>query len=964
MARPAAAAAGAARKGRAPDGRLAAAFASLGFSELTEIQRRASPAIHQKRDVLVVAPTGSGKTECAVVPIFERLGRARAGRARAAAAGTSRAVGALYVTPLRALNRDVLRRVTAYAAAAGLSVEVRHGDTPQRLRRRIAERPPDVLITTPESLVVMLVQERMLAAFSALEWVVIDEVHELLASERGAQLSISLERLALASGRDIARVGLSATVGNAVAAAKFVAGTRRKCRVVRDRSVRRYDVEIRYVRGSAADVAAEIASRVEAMRLDSPILLFANSRGEAEFMASALRDRSAIPIEMHHGSLSRGVREETEESLKAGRRGIVVCTSSLELGLDIGSVELVVHYGSPRQVSKLVQRIGRSRHARRLSARGLVITNSADDEYEARAIMDRVAAGSIEDQRVHDGALDVLAHHMVGLALQLGRAVPVGEALRLARAAYPFRSTTEDDLLAVLGLLARASLVRLDLAAGSFSAAARSLRYHYENLSTIPDILRFRVIDTAGRRFIGTLDQRFVGEHGEPGSVFVLRGSQWRIVNVDEKSLAVNVEPFRAGGVTVPYWEGENIPVDYETARRVAALRRRARAGEIEMASGDAVDLPGAALPTPSPAPSSSSSPGEGASAEGGGGGGGGGAPPPGAILAESSRADGAVVVHACLGTRINSTLAALLSSMLSATLGQAVETRSDAYRIALVSQARITRDRLLAVLSDTYDLADAVSASLAGTHNVNWRVWCVCKRFGIVGRQAVYERRAARFLHERYAGTPIVAEALRELFHDKYDLDGAGRFLRSVRDGRTALEWADIEGRFSRLAEPILDHTSRYRASPAGIDRGVMDMIKKRLAGTAHRLVCARCGRWQLACRTSDVPERLACPHCHGRQIAATFPADLDLPGIVRKRHRGGRLSADERRRLARAWKTSSLIEGFGRTAVVVLSGYGIGADTAARILRDMADDGDGLYRQIYEAERQYVLTRGFWDS
>ena len=923
-----------------------------------------------------MAPTGSGKTECAVVPIFEQLGRAR----RAGRAGGGGKIGALYITPLRALNRDVLRRVTAYAAAAGLSVEVRHGDTPQRLRRRIAERPPDVLITTPESLVVMLVQERMLAAFSSLEWVVVDEVHELLASERGAQLSVSLERLALASGRDIARVGLSATVGNTAAAAKFVAGARRTCLVVRDRSVRRYDVEIRYVPGSAADAASEIASRIEALRLDSPVLLFANSRGEAEFMASALKDRTSLPVEMHHGSLSRGVREEAEESLKAGRRGIVVCTSSLELGLDIGSVELVVHYGSPRQVSKLVQRIGRSRHARRLSARGLVVASGADDEYEARAIMERVAAGSIEEQRVHEGALDVLAHHMVGLALQLGRAVSVDEALQLAAAAFPFRSTTRQDLLAVLGLLARASLVRLDPAAGSFSAAGRSLRYYYENLSTIPDILRFRVIDTVGRRFIGTLDQRFVGEHGEQGSVFVLRGSQWRIVNVDEKSLAVNVEPFRAGGVTVPYWEGESIPVDYETARRVARLRRLARAGEIEMASGGAADLPApdaasSDVPAPDAAPAAPGAnaappPSRGAPTDASGGNDGSGsrraaaAPLPDSILAESSRADGAVVLHACLGTRINSTLAALLSSMLSATLGQAVEARSDAYRIALVSQARITRGRLLAVLSDTYDLADAVSASLSGTHNVNWRVWCVCKRFGIVGRQAVYERRAARFLCERYAGTPIAAEAHRELFHDKYDLEGAGRVLESVRDGRTALEWADIQGSFSRLAAPILDHASGYRASPAGIDRGVMDMIKKRLAGTAHRLVCARCGRWQLACRTRDVPDRLACPHCRGRQIAATFPADLDLPGLVRKRHRGGRLSADERRRLARAWKTSSLIEAFGRTAVIVLSGYGIGADTAARILRDMADDGDGLYRQIYEAERQYVLTRGFWDS
>ena len=991
MAAQAGAGAGAAAKRPLPDGRLSRAFASLGFAELTGIQRRASPVIHQKRDALVVAPTGSGKTECAVVPIFERLGRARR---QGGGQGRRGRIGALYVTPLRALNRDVFRRITEYARAAGLSVEIRHGDTPQRLRRRIAEQPPDVLITTPESLVVMLSQERMLAAFSDLEWAVIDEVHELLASERGAQLSVSLERLSLASRRDVARVGLSATVGNVAAAAKFVAGTRRRCRIVRDRSVRRYDVEIRYVDGSAADVAAEIASHVEALRLDSPVLLFANSRGEAEFMASALKEKSGIPVEMHHGSLSRSVREETEGTLKAGRRSIVVCTSSLELGLDIGSVELVVHYGSPRQVSKLIQRIGRSRHSRRASARGLVITNSADDEYEAAAIMGRVGEGSIEEQRIHRGPLDVLAHHLVGLALQLNRPVRVAEALGLVRAAFPFRGTTEEDMLGVIGLLARASLLRFDRAESSFRAAPRSERYHYENLSTIPDMLRFRVIDSVGRRFIGTLDQRFVGDHGEQGSVFVLRGSQWRILNVDEKSLVVNVEPFRAGGVTVPYWEGENIPVDYDTARRVARLREDARAGRIRMASGGAASLPTAAADADAGAADAAAAAAADADADAGAAdaaaataadadadadadAGAADAAAAAAdadadadmaegILAESSRADGAVVVHACLGTKINSTLAALLSSILSASVGQAVEARSDAYRIALTSGGRITLRHLVDALSGTYQLPDAVSASLTGTHNVNWRVWCVCKRFGIVGRRAVYESRTARFLYERYAGTPVAAEALRELFHDKYDLEGTGRLLRSVREGRTRVGWVDIGGPFSRLAAPILDHTSRYCPSASGIDKGIIDMVKKRLAGTVHRLVCARCGRWQLACKAGEVPERLACPHCRGRQIAATFFADLDLPAVVRKRHRGGKLSADERRRLARAWKTSSLIETFGRTAVLVLSGYGIGADTAARILRDMAggDDGDdALLRQIYEAERQYVLTRGFWD-
>ena len=878
----------------------------------------------------MVAPTGSGKTECSVIPIFARLGASR-GRGR---------IRALYVTPLRALNRDVFGRIAAYAAAEGLSMEIRHGDTTQRARRRIAESPPDVLITTPESLVVLLSQERMLAALSELEWVVVDEVHELLASERGAQLSLSMERLALNSARDMTRVGLSATVGNVREAAKFVAGTKRKCRIVRDASVRRYDVEVRLVDGSVSDVASEAAEYAAAHSPDSPVLLFANSRGEAELVASVLKEKSAVPVELHHGSLSREVREEAEGSLKEGRRGIVVCTSSLELGMDISSVELVIHYGSPRQVSKLVQRIGRSRHRRGASARGLVITNSADDELEARAIMERVAAGSMEEQRVHEGAMDVLAHHLVGLSMQLGGDVSVEAALGLARAAYPFRNVRLGDLLGVLELLDSTYVVTLDRDAMTFCRKRGSFRYHFENLSTIPDILRFRVFDSVGKRHIGTLDQRFVGDHGEQGNVFVLRGSQWRIMSVDEKALAVNVEPFRSGGVTVPYWEGENIPVDAATAGLVGALRRRdARRGRPAAAGGgeQGEGMPAGAAPA---------------------------VPDDRTIVAESSRTEGAVVLHACLGTRINATLSALLSSMLSSVLGFSVESRSDAYRIALVSRSRITEPLLRGVLSDSYDLPSMVSASLAGTHNINWRTWCVCKKFGIVERGAVYERRSARFLHERYAGTPVADEAIRELFHDKYDLDGASEALSRIRAGEIALEWREADGRLSEMAAPVLDHAARYYSSPANVDRGIMEMVRKRLRKTVHRLVCARCGGWERSCTTDEASGlRLACPHCRGRQIAATFYSDHDLAALVRRRRSGKKVSAEERRRLDRAWKTASLVGSFGATAILVLSGYGVGADTAARILRNMVDE-ETLLKQIYEAERQYVMTKGFWDN
>ena len=385
-------------------------FRNFGFSDLTEIQKKASPIILQKKDCLVIAPTGSGKTECSVLPIFSLLKNTK----------KEKKIRALYITPLRALNRDVFRRITKYAHQNDLSIEIRHGDTSQKDRKKINENPPDVLITTPETLMILLTQVKMLDALSELEWVVIDEVHELLSSERGSQLSLSLERLELNSKHSLTRIGLSATVGNPDDAAKFVVGTKRKFQIIRDSSVRKYEVEIKFVDGTISDVADKIIGYVSDLKLQSPILLFTNTRGESEFLASILKEKSPINIELHHGSLSKEVREETESILREGRSGIVVCTSSLELGLDIGSVELVIHYGSPRQVSKFVQRIGRSKHNRNSTAQGLIITNNPDDEFEASAILDRIKEGSIEEQKIHDGSLDVLAHHLVGLTMQIG----------------------------------------------------------------------------------------------------------------------------------------------------------------------------------------------------------------------------------------------------------------------------------------------------------------------------------------------------------------------------------------------------------------------------------------------------------------------------------------------------------------------------------------------------------------
>jgi ATP-dependent Lhr-like helicase len=216
--------------------------------------------------------------------------------------------------------------------------------------------------------------------------------------------------------------------------------------------------------------------------------------------------------------------------------------------------------------------------------------------------------------------------------------------------------------------------------------------------------------------------------------------------------------------------------------------------------------------------------------------------------------------------------------------------------------------------------------------------------------------------LYERYSKTALVHEALRELFHDKYDLKNTEKILKKIKDDEIHVTWLEVD-KFSKLAEPILDHTAKYYASPANLDKGILDLVKARLEKTKHRLICARCGKWERVYQTFEVKNLIICPYCKARQITATYYSDYDLPKIIQKKHDGKKLTADEKHKFDRAWKVASLVENFGKIAITVISGYGVGADTAARILRNMVDE-EHLFKQIYEAERQYVVTRGFWDS
>ncbi|MHB1909415.1 MAG: DEAD/DEAH box helicase [Nitrososphaerales archaeon] len=903
------------------------------MKELTPIQERSYRLLVRGRNALLVAPTGSGKTEAAVIPIFSRLALEKT-----SASNYAPGIRMLYITPLRALNRDIFRRIISYAEAEGLKADLRHGDTSASARAKMLANPPDVLITTPETVGIILTSRKFGQYLRELEVVVVDEVHELLGNERGSHLTIGLERLQrISKTKELMRVGLSATVGDLGEAASFIVGTNRKCAIITDTLARGYEVSVDYVSGKLNNLASSVLDYIrEKKGEDKSTLVFTNTRDESEFLGAVLKAKSPeVPVEVHHGSLSKESRENTESLLRSGSAGIVVCTSSLELGLDIGAVNLVVQIGSPRQAVKLIQRIGRSRHKMRERAVGALLTNRLDEELEGQALLRRVRESSLEATAVHQKPLDVVAHHLAGLALEES-SIAIVDILSLFKESFPFRNLTIEDIDSVASILERQGIIRYDTEVIK-RRGPRTYQYYFANISTIPDIQQFDVIDVSTNKIVGRLDQVFVGEYGEAGKPFVLKGNSWRIVSIDDDKKTLYAEPISHDISTIPYWVGELIPVELETSQIVGKMRQEVLSGRLSVSIDQKKRLEQSASAL-------------------------GIIPDERTVVIERKKGSSTVVIHASFGTRINQTIATMLSTILSAKIGYLVETRSDSYRILLSTNGALEARHIVATLNEDVAIQDILGASIVGTHPLNWKTWYVAKKFGVIDKSAQYDRRAARLIQERYRGTALYNEVLRELFHEKYDIESTANVLRQIKEQKIKLAVAEVDD-FSDLAKPILEYASSFAALPLTMEKTILDLVKNRIANVKHKFLCLSCGRYESIKKTSDVVDPIICPLCHSRLVTETFSSDLDLPRIIQKKRAGKKLEPEEEKKFRRAWKTSSLIQNFGKRAIIILSGFGVGVDTAARIIRRTADE-EQIYKNIYIAEKNYVSTRGFWQD
>lgn len=940
------------------DPRIHAILSTRDISTPTEPQIKAIPEILKGRHILLIAPTGLGKTEAALLPIFHQFLTTKT------SADHPKGISILYITPLRALNRDMLHRTFESAKALGISIAVRHGDTPQSERVKQSQSPPDMLITTPETLQILFTGKRLRSHLRAVRWVVVDEVHELATDERGAQLAVGLERLeeiVKDATRGFQRVGLSATVGLPDEVARFLGGHTtqgyRPVTILEVDVTKHIDLTVEMPQPGPADEALAHTLHIEPTSaallhrckdlIDAHVstLLFINTRDGAEILASRFHQWDpAFSISVHHGSLSKIARVEAEDAFKKGQLKALICTSSLELGIDVGDTDYVIQYNSPREVTRIVQRVGRSGHRVGRTSQGVILATNPDDLAESLAIARRALAGDLEQRLVRQNPLTVLTNQIISLVLEYGR-IPEQKAYDIITRAYSFHTLTKEMFTILSTQLRDHRTIWIEDEAGTrvFAKKMNSRTYFLDNISMIPDEVTYPVIDISTRKAIGTLDESFVLSSGFEGEKFILRGRPWVIVKREEDTILV-AQVKEIG--SVPSWIGEEIPIPYEVAQEVGRLRRQA---------ADATPITGypcdpALLDKIREYAMTQQQLG---------------------FLIPDDRTitidveERTIVINACLGTRINETLGRLISALLAQMLGESIGINSDAYRINLEIPTRLPPERIIEILQTTSPetLPYLMETVLRNSTYLRWQLIHVARKFGALRKGFDYKNIGVKRLFSLFEHSLVLDEAMEKILWEDMDVPRTRQILEAIQQG-------DITVHTHHGLSPMSlagFETIRGLMVPLRPDRSILMALKKRIEDADITMVCINCkNQWNTF--VGRLPLQPKCPRCGAIKIAMLRRYHRDQAQVLSKRHR----TPADLKEVKRLNKNASLILTYGKYAAYALAARGVGPDTAARILArfsklDLKKSEElevKFFRDILQAELQYARTRGFWDT
>ena len=571
---------------------------SGAFGQPSPPQEHGWPAIGAGRHVLISAPTGSGKTLAAFLWAIDGLIRT------ALDGSLPDQTTLVYVSPLKALSNDIqknlqepLRAIIQLAGERGtrlgqIRVAVRTGDTPAREREAMRKRPPHILITTPESLYILLTAEGSRRYLASARTVIVDEIHAVASDKRGTHLALSLERLDDLAGLPLQRIGLSATQRPIEEIARLLVGTRNirpdgtpDCVIVDVGRRRGPDLTVEVPDQPLGAVAShamwsEVYDRITRYAQEvRTTIVFVNTRRLVERVAHQLSERlGKETVAAHHGSLSRESRLKAEQGLKTGTLKVVVATASLELGIDIGHVDLVCHLGAPRSLAVLLQRVGRSGHWLGATPRGILFPGTRDELVQCAAAIRSLRASELDRVEIPEGARDILAQQIVATVASGEK--NESEMLELARRAYPYRHLDRAEYQAVLSMLAegvatkrgrRSALLHWDRVNHRLRARRGARLTAVTNGGAIPDVADYQVIEDPTGRLVGTVNEDFAVE-SLAGDIFLLGNRSWRIRKVEAGR--VRVEDAQGAPPSIPFWLGEAPSRTAELSAAVAALRR------------------------------------------------------------------------------------------------------------------------------------------------------------------------------------------------------------------------------------------------------------------------------------------------------------------------------------------------------------------------------------------------------
>ncbi len=880
-----------------------------GFTQFTEAQKGFFPHVMKGENALLISPTGSGKTEAAMVPIFQKL-----------MDEPGDPISVLYVTPLRALNRDMQSRLLDYASHTGITIQLKHSDMTQAERRRVTTHPPSILITTPESLQIMLKGKILRKLLTHVKFVIADELHELSQGERGTQFGLALERLQAIAG-SFQRIGLSATVGNAEELAKFLS-PHLPAQIV-DISTMKQKKLTAFIPEKSGKDASEIMGCDEqyagsVLRIMSEIetnpgtIVFVNTRTAAEDMAFRIRLISPEEsVEVHHGSLSREAREAAERNFKEGKTKALISTSSLELGIDIGAANMVVQFNSPRQVTKLLQRAGRSGHSLERTSLGKVICNDIVELEEAVAIIQLAYENRPESVSIAENSLSTLANQIISEVNASGK-INVIEFYNTVKGSYSYRNLSFEEYASLVEFLGG---IRKIWHEGDFAGPRRaSLNYFISNISMIPSEKVYRVIDVVEKKFIGTLDERYVVSEIEPGSNFIMKGSTWRCSRIDGDRILV--EPMFTPAIA-PKWSGEDIPVPMEVSMRVG---RNRRTGDYSHSAEESVgrlrEWAGSNLSTDR------------------------------AVVIEAEGIE--CVIQTLLGTKGNYALAGILSVLVSTITGESVEMDYSPYHIYIRCSRRFTaaayKDMIFSLRGR--DLESIVRSACRRSTFFNLVFLYEARKFGIISPESEIGKMRMEKIIESYFETPVYADSIRKLRKDYMNMDTVVDFL----DNLEKLSFITLD-RLGEGSRQFIRHYSE-RIMPLKPTRTILESVKKRIMNETVSLYCTSCGNF----RTSKVSEirSIRCPVCGSSLVASLSarererikPQDMDSDPALRK------------------WitKNAHLVREKGVQAIMAMAGHGVGVETASRILNTSYIDEEDFVKAILEAETEYAKNRRFW--